>query len=432
MNNAGNGKYPPVVTIVLAQNFLPGGGGQEVSIYHLSQEILKRGLSDVEIVCFSRQERSAAEEFDRGCGIPVHRIKDRRLRLSDPKKVTQTPRLYGGIQGIGPAEKIEMAVNAVIWFCRLLPATASRVKANRGKVVILQCYTFTAILAALICRRLIFSKEMIGVTFINGVILRRSGFRLADLVFRRLLLSVDASLCVSRASAEALISEFRLVPEKVRPYKLWIDTDALDRQVDIEEGLRRPYAADNVRVLFVGRVIADKGVREIMRLAAHIDDRGLSGRYSITMIGDSEDQICRELSAFAKTSKCLRYLGRVDQPELWKHYLANDIFLMSSVWTEGSGNVNLEAYAFGLPVVGTDVGGVPEYIREFRHHRVIGDLKPATILRAVDGLFGEMRRAGRMAVFNESRAVLREKYSTDNFSVHQEVYERLIERLRRR
>ena len=56
-----------------------------------------------------------------------------------------------------------------------------------------------------------------------------------------------------------------------------------------------------------------------------------------------------------------RPLFRVPQAETPKFYRAADVFALSSDF-DNSPNVLLEAMASGLPVVATDVGGVPDFL----------------------------------------------------------------------
>jgi glycosyltransferase involved in cell wall biosynthesis len=45
---------------------------------------------------------------------------------------------------------------------------------------------------------------------------------------------------------------------------------------------------------------------------------------------------------------------------------AADAFVCPSRWAEAAGLVNLEAQACGLPLLGSRIGGIPEYVEEGR------------------------------------------------------------------
>ena len=60
--------------------------------------------------------------------------------------------------------------------------------------------------------------------------------------------------------------------------------------------------------------------------------------------------------------KCIKIIGIIDYSRLPELYNSVDIVIFPSIDQEAFGLVNTEAMACGLPVVATDVGGVPEVI----------------------------------------------------------------------
>ncbi len=89
--------------------------------------------------------------------------------------------------------------------------------------------------------------------------------------------------------------------------------------------------------------------------------------------------------------------GRKDPGEILP---ALDIFVLPSR-SEGFGRANLEAMAAGLPVVSTDVGGIPEVVADGVTGILVSPQRPAALARAIitlardSGLRTEMGKAGR-------------------------------------
>ena len=55
-------------------------------------------------------------------------------------------------------------------------------------------------------------------------------------------------------------------------------------------------------------------------------------------------------------------IGYLDNKELYKYQSIADFAIVPSVWNEPAGLVVLEAQAAGLPVVASNVGGIPEFL----------------------------------------------------------------------
>jgi glycosyltransferase involved in cell wall biosynthesis len=62
----------------------------------------------------------------------------------------------------------------------------------------------------------------------------------------------------------------------------------------------------------------------------------------------------------SKFKKNIIFLGKVENKELCKYYNTADIFCIPSQYEEGFGRVVAEAVACGLPVVGSNKGGISE------------------------------------------------------------------------
>jgi glycosyltransferase involved in cell wall biosynthesis len=125
---------------------------------------------------------------------------------------------------------------------------------------------------------------------------------------------------------------------------------------------------DNVVVGMVGRLVAEKGVLELLTAAQLLDDR-----YVVVVIGPDDpakpDALDPDTVRAAEASG-VRFLGlREDVDRL---YGAMDLFVLPS-WREGFPRAAMEAAASGLPVIVTDVRGC----RQVVDHEVTGLLVPS-------------------------------------------------------
>jgi glycosyltransferase involved in cell wall biosynthesis len=100
----------------------------------------------------------------------------------------------------------------------------------------------------------------------------------------------------------------------------------------------------------------------------------------------------------AKGRARVRLLGRASDHELRREYEAADIFVLPSVRdskgdTEGLGVVLLEALRFERPVIGSDIGGIPDIIR----HDETGVLCPPGDSRALATAIADLIRHPELA-----------------------------------
>lgn len=135
---------------------------------------------------------------------------------------------------------------------------------------------------------------------------------------------------------------------------------------------------DPVRLLFVGRLSKVKGIGQIIDAVA-----GLKGQAILTVVGDGEERPGLEARIAVEQLEETVHLEGACTPDRIKGYYAdNDILIMNST-VEGKPMVILEAMSYGLPVIATPVGGIPELV----HSGMEGELTdgtPEQIARCVD------------------------------------------------
>ena len=121
--------------------------------------------------------------------------------------------------------------------------------------------------------------------------------------------------------------------------------------------------AEDVRILFVSRLIRRKGLQFLIDAIPQIA-RQAKMPFVIKIVGDGPDMdgFVRQADELG-VSRYLRFVGYVHHDKLPEYYLDADLFVLPSL-AEGMANVVLEAIGSGLPVVATPVGGSEELIRQ--------------------------------------------------------------------
>jgi len=119
---------------------------------------------------------------------------------------------------------------------------------------------------------------------------------------------------------------------------------------------------DDTIVLYVGRLHSAKGLPYLVEAMSLLRQR--ESRARLVLVGDGDERERLELLVdYLGLSTCVRFIGRVEPEGVQAYLAASDVFVLPSE-REGFGNVLLEAMAAELPIVATNVGGIPSIIED--------------------------------------------------------------------
>ncbi len=120
-------------------------------------------------------------------------------------------------------------------------------------------------------------------------------------------------------------------------------------------------------ILFVGRLIKLKGVHVLIKAMKRIIIRYPDT--SLVIIGDGVYMnSLHDLVSHLHLESLITFTGRISNQEVMTWYQKASIFVLPSIsvdgQTEGLGVVLLEAMAYGVPVIGSNIGGIPDIIKD--------------------------------------------------------------------
>ncbi len=147
--------------------------------------------------------------------------------------------------------------------------------------------------------------------------------------------------------------------DKIEVIPFGVDTDFF-RPLEV-------YKDKNIfQILSVGYLIERKGFEYIIRAMPQVLDEHANARLKIVGSGPLESEL-KELIYELELGDEVEIVNNISDDELLMVYNSADLFVLSSIVdsqgnTEGLGVVLLEAMACGLPVMGSNVGGIPDII----------------------------------------------------------------------
>lgn len=201
-----------------------------------------------------------------------------------------------------------------------------------------------------------------------------------------------------------------------------VDTTFFSRQacqVSKEQVRKQLHIApDALTFVFVGRIVADKGMNELASCM-----RQLKGRCKLILVGSFEstlDPLKGDNEDFFKTSPDVRYVGW--QTDIRPYLIAADALVFPS-YREGFPNVVLQAGAMDLPAIVTDINGANEIIKDGQNGIIIPPKDEEALYNAMTSFIEEPQRISLMT--SKAREMVCTRYS------QQDVWNALHERYKK-
>jgi glycosyltransferase involved in cell wall biosynthesis len=155
-----------------------------------------------------------------------------------------------------------------------------------------------------------------------------------------------------------------LFPEKLcqRIYN-GVDVSRVVESGERAAAFRRRFSIPDGRTVItqVSWITPEKGIPDLLEAARLVVDAGAAAHFVIVGEGSFRDEYMakgRELGLDGHVT----WTGLVEDPFTAGVYDAADIVCQASRWEEVFGWVIAEAMAYGRPVIGTRVGGIPEVV----------------------------------------------------------------------
>ena len=163
------------------------------------------------------------------------------------------------------------------------------------------------------------------------------------------LLKIPTYIGVQGNKWQEFYSDMKVKDSKIKLIHNWIK---------IYDGIEYKTTNDNVSFLFAGWIVEKKGVLELFDVIENNRDLDI---YMFMFAG--EGTLFETLSQRIKEKniKNIEMLGWMGEKELKKEYKKADVFILPS-HAEGFPNVIVEALNNRLPIISTNVGGIPDSV----------------------------------------------------------------------
>lgn len=229
-----------------------------------------------------------------------------------------------------------------------------------------------------------------------------SGYELSSWMEREGLEACDAIVAVSEGMKKDVLATYEIEASKVTVIHNGVDPQIFRRR-DGSAAVRK-YGLPKPFILFVGRLVRQKGVFDLLEAMRHVP-KGTT----LALVTGAPDtpEIVEELKGALKGRPEIVWIPEMLSPEdLVGLYSEADLFVCPSVY-EPFGIINLEAMACETPVVATRVGGIKEVVVEDQTGLLVEPSDPGALADAMTRLLRDPERRRAMGVAGRER-VLRE------------------------
>lgn len=162
---------------------------------------------------------------------------------------------------------------------------------------------------------------------------------------------------------------------------------------------------NTLKLLYMGFISKEKGVGELLEAM-----KGLPTNIELTICGGIKDGETQYYSDVANNPDSrIQYKGYVDGKEKIQAFLNSDVFILPS-YGEGLPLVVLEALHFGLPIITTKVGAIPEVLQNGVNGMLIEPKDKDAIIQAVLNLTCDKET---LKAISKENILLSKKYSIE-------------------
>jgi glycosyltransferase involved in cell wall biosynthesis len=222
---------------------------------------------------------------------------------------------------------------------------------------------------------------------------------------------------LERAAKLGATGDLERVPWGADPERFRPDVDGAERM-----RRRHGIAPDDVLVVAIGRFVHWKGFGDLIRAVARA--RGDVPHVKLVLVGDGDlrDEL-ESQAGMLGAQDAVSFAGMVNRDDVNAYLSAADIVAVPSIhahgFVDGQPTVALEAMAAAKPLVVTDVGGLPDLVRDGENGLIVDERNEEALARAIRALALDPARRTAMGAAGRQRVL-----SERNWDV---VAERLVE-----
>lgn len=176
----------------------------------------------------------------------------------------------------------------------------------------------------------------------------------------------------------------------------WGDLHVIHVGLPVDEFTRAspPPIDEDPRLLYIGRLVPEKGQTVLFEAVARLAERGRTVRLTLAGEGEIRPRL-EQLAAELGIADRVEFLGAVGQDDLHALYAGASVFCLPS-FAEGVPVVLMEAMAMEVPVITTKIAGIPELVEDGRTGLLVAPGRADELADALERLLADPALAARL------------------------------------
>ena len=187
-----------------------------------------------------------------------------------------------------------------------------------------------------------------------------------------------------------------------------VDMQRFSRRAEVMAMAGEIRKDDVFTFLFVGRIVGDKGMNELMQAFQRLQTECPNVR--LLLVGPFEehlDPLKVETMEVIKENPGIEHVGPKHGDDLLAYYAASDCFVFPS-YREGFPNTVMEAGAMDLPCIVTDINGSREIIEDGKNGVIIPSKDVDALYNAMKAMVTDKEKTARYA--SQARQMIADRF----------------------
>jgi glycosyltransferase involved in cell wall biosynthesis len=177
-----------------------------------------------------------------------------------------------------------------------------------------------------------------------------------------------------------------------------VANDMLERFV-IEDKVRSIATDNPIRLLFLARLVPEKGVLQLVEAVRILRDKRVPVTLTIAGDGPLMNEVCVAIAQSPEIHDCIKTVGYVRGAEKIAIFTSHHVFCLPTE-NEGMPISLLEAMAFGMPIVTCPAGGISDFFDDENMGILLAENDPSLMARSICRLLADRAKLAEISKYN--------------------------------